>query len=421
MEQKKRAIIIGGGPAGLLAALRLTQHNDMATIVYEIRPEPTTLGGAIGIPSNGLRLLARLGLYDALLERGCLTPEIVMHSLDGSELGKLAMVSWSEQKTGFGYLRIQRTAVMDVLLEAASKAGIPVVFGKSIKAIDEDDISVTATFSDGTSDSADFMIGADGIHSAVRRLYIDPSITPKYTGIANLYALVSTKSLRKEASELRNLNPTLTEDGLFAISPCTPDGQLLYWFFSRELPPPATGDDRDGWEHRGKEEVDSVKATVLGLLGQSQSKWTIMLKDIVKSTDTVRFYPVYHIPPGVMWHRGRCLLIGDAAHAMPPHASQGVSMASEDVIMLSKLLRDFSHLPYTRIFERYEEKRRPRTEKFLTTAQRNGTVRKKVSPIKLRFYEYAVWAALGLYRMSGIGKLGINQKDLVYDPEDEAF
>lgn len=68
-----QAIIIGAGPAGILAALRLHEHNHISPTIYEIRSEPSTLGGAIGIPSNGLRLLHRLGLWDAVQGRGAET------------------------------------------------------------------------------------------------------------------------------------------------------------------------------------------------------------------------------------------------------------------------------------------------------------------------------------------------------------
>lgn len=77
-------IIVGAGPAGLLAALQLHRDLNITPTVYEIRSEPTSLGGAIGIPANGLRLLQRLGLYEEVLARGVETSDLVLHSAKGS-------------------------------------------------------------------------------------------------------------------------------------------------------------------------------------------------------------------------------------------------------------------------------------------------------------------------------------------------
>jgi 2-polyprenyl-6-methoxyphenol hydroxylase-like FAD-dependent oxidoreductase len=84
-------LVIGAGPAGLMAALHLNQSNGISCVVYEIRPEPTTLGGAIGIPSNGLRLLHRLGVYEALLARGTIISTSILHSSHGNELGEIGL------------------------------------------------------------------------------------------------------------------------------------------------------------------------------------------------------------------------------------------------------------------------------------------------------------------------------------------
>ncbi|KAJ4361233.1 hypothetical protein N0V95_002051 [Ascochyta clinopodiicola] len=372
------------------------------------------------IPSNGLRLLQRLGLYEELVAKGADTRDLVMHSLKGAVMGKMDMVSWSRKTTGFGYMRIRRTDLMDVLLDAASTAGISIQYGKHLAIIEEKNDLVTTSFSDGTTDSADFLLGCDGIHSAVRKLYVDPECTPEYTGISNMYSLLSTSQLTPSAKSMTGLNTTLTSDGLFAITPVNQARDTLYWFFSREVPIPSNGDNRDGWEQRSKQEIDAVKNTLLQILGDSDSGWLEMLRDIVHKTEHVRFYPIYKIPTGRKWHKGRCLIIGDAAHAMPPHASQGVSMALEDAFLFSKLL-DSHFSSVEDALQVYEEKRKARTEEMLKTTERNGTVRRKKGAWELWANEMAISGGLWVYKTASLDKLGLGQKPLAYDVEEEEF
>ncbi|CEL00966.1 hypothetical protein ASPCAL00558 [Aspergillus calidoustus] len=419
MTKPQKAIIIRAGPAGLAAALRLRQYNHISSVVYEITPEPTTLGGAIEIPSNGLRLLHRLGLYDSLRLRGAETSDLVLHSINGNVIGKTDLASWSRDKTGFGYLRIRRTSLMDVFYDAAKRADIPIHFGKRLVAITESSEGfITATFDDGTSDTADFLLGCDGIHSAVRKLYVDPDFEPEYSGVANVFSLLDTAPLPPAASSIDGLNATLTTDGLLALSPCTPTNEILYWFFSRQLPMPPGGGGRDGWEERGKREVENLKATLLDLLKQMTGDWGEMWKAIIHQTDVMKFYPIFRMGLGDRWSRGRCLILGDAAHAMQPHASQGVSMAMEDVFLLCRLL-ELPGRSLDEVYAVYEQKRRPRTDEMSKTAERNGNVRKKTDPWRLWLQECAISGILSAYNFFQLDRLGIGQKLVAYDVEEE--
>jgi 2-polyprenyl-6-methoxyphenol hydroxylase-like FAD-dependent oxidoreductase len=410
--------VIGAGPAGLMAALHLNQSNGISCAVYEIRPEPTTLGGAIGIPSNGLRLLHRLGVYEALLAQGSIISTSILHSSRGNELGEIDMSSWSEEKTGFGYLRIKRADLIDVLVDATQEKGIPIHYGKRMVAIEENDHGITVTFSDGTNDIGDLLLGCDGIHSRVRTLYIDPEVVPEYSGISTIYSLLPTANLPSVASSLACINATLTPDGFFALMPCTASGDSLFWFFSYEVPIPDSGNTRDGWEAENRKEVERFKSTLLDVLKDVQGEWGTLLKEVVKQTEVVKFYPIFRLPLGGNWSRGRCLLLGDAGHAMQPHAGQGVSMAAEDVFLVSRLLKAPS-TSVSDVFERFNDIRRPRVEKIFKVAARNAESRKRAGPVSQRLKEFAAWAMISVSKSFNLHKWGVWQEgDLIYDIDE---
>lgn len=401
-----------------MAALHLHRDLNINPVVYEIRSEPTSLGGAIAIPANGLRLLHRLGLYDEVLARGVETSDLVLHSLKGSVLGNVDMTSWSKPQTGFGFLRVRRSELMKVLYEAAEKAGIQIHYSKSIVGFEENDQGITATFSDGTVETADFLLGCDGIHSAVRKIYVDPEISPEYSGMSSIFSLIQTAGLPPNAKSLEGLNATLTTDGMFAVTPCKIPSDKIFWFFSREVAIPTSGDTRDGWEERGKKEVETVKETLTDLIKGAEGEWGDLLRELIRQTEVLKFYPVFRLPLGGRWSRGRCLIIGDAAHAMQPHAGQGVSMALEDVAMLSKILKSGKH-SLEDTFKVYEEKRRPRVEEMYKIAERNGNVRKKTGPWRLWMNELGISGVLWVYQLCNLDKLGLGQKPIAYDVDDE--
>ncbi|KAH6615401.1 hypothetical protein C7974DRAFT_475714 [Boeremia exigua] len=417
MARVQKAIIIGGGAAGLAAAIRLKTHNGINTVLYEIRSEPTTLGGAISIPSNGLRLLDQLGLYDELVARGSSSSHLNVHSLRGPVLVDVDMAGWSREKVGFGFMRIMRADLMDVLLRAAKRHGVAVHFGTRMTRIEENDDCVTVTFADGRTDTGDVLLGCDGIHSAVRTLHVDRDALPVYTGIANMFAILPNSSLSEQNREIAPaLHATLTSHGLLGVMPCTASSDQLYWFYSREVAVPGSDDDREGWEAYGRKEVDGFKDTIMGMINEAQGQWADQLKEIIAKTEAIKFYPIFRMPRAVKWSSKRCLLLGDAAHAMPPHAAQGTSMALEDVFLLSRVLEGGPQ-PLEEVFREYEVIRRPRVDAIGQASAENGNVRKGTSPLGLRMKETFLGAGFWVYKMVGLQRFGIgmNQKDCAYD------
>ncbi|KAH7155997.1 FAD binding domain protein [Dactylonectria macrodidyma] len=413
MSQLKKALIIGSGPTGLAAALLLKQNNHITPVVYEACIEPTTIGGAIGIPANGLRLFKLLGVYDDLMARGSSGTNIVLHSVGGSVLGQLDMVSWSKKKTGFGQLEIRRVDLMEVLCGAAKRAGIEVHYNQTLVGINERDQQVEASFSDGTTDTADFLLGCDGISSSVRKLYVDPKIQPEYSGITDIYSLVPTSDRPTPEGLLRDTHATFTTDGLFALMCCTESRDVNYWFFSSDFPASVLSGEGSGIAYDPKPIIRNAANKIKG-------EWGDVLRDFVDKSKALKLHPIMTLPLGGVWYKGRCLLLGDAAHAMSPHAGQGVSMALEDVFFLSRLLGQ-SSLQLNDIFKRYDEKRRPRTEEIYKTAKRSGARRKKTGPWHLWFSDLVMMAFLAIYHVLNLQKFGFGGKTIIYNIIEESI
>lgn len=106
---------------------------------------------------------------------------------------------------------------------------------------------------------------------------------------------------------------------------------------------------------------------------------------------------------------------------MPPHASQGVSMALEDIFLFSKMLGSCPGASLEDGLRQFEQKRMVRTEQMLKTTESRGQIRKKKEPWRLRLNEMVLSGGLWVYNTTGLSKLGMGQKMLTYDVGDEVF
>ncbi|KAL4946538.1 hypothetical protein BDV06DRAFT_182366 [Aspergillus oleicola] len=344
-----------------------------------------------------------------------------MHSLHDSILAQdNDAVAHSRSETGYGYMRVKRTDVVDVLHKAIKEAGIPVLFNKRITTIQESGSGVIATFADGTIANADMLFGCDGIHSAVRRLYVDPSQKPEYSGLAGLMAIISTANLPQSATQqIRGLTATLTGQGMFLGAPCTASGSEVFWGFQHEIAIPDANDDRDGWEVQGRYEIEGFKKNLHAVLAGGKGDWCEVLRQLVDRTEVMKFYPIYRLPLGGSWSRGKVILVGDAAHAMQPHAGQGVGMALEDVFLISRLLADPSR-PIEEVGDSFHKIRKPRVEEIYQTASHNAGARKNTGPWGQWMREWVIWASFAIpLGMASKSKRVLGQKFTTYDIEEE--
>lgn len=218
---KPNVAIIGSGLAGLSLALALHQQSIPVT-VYESRPGPLNIGGAVMLSHTALRILDYLGVYKAVREKGYNFETLHYRDLSGKLLETYDF--GGEDKYGYKGLHIYRYVLIDELLAAIKEKEIPIQFGrKFLKVIgDSPTDGVTFAFADGSTESATILVGADGIHSTVRE-YLYPDLEPKFIGMAGITAAVPTAQLK--LPEDYHIPVTITSSqGGFVIAPQQIDG-----------------------------------------------------------------------------------------------------------------------------------------------------------------------------------------------------
>jgi salicylate hydroxylase len=292
----KSCIIVGAGIAGATAALALNNAGIKCTI-YELRNAPSTIGGAVNLTPNALRLLYSLGVFP----QGCPVDSIEIFSIHtGRRLGELPF-----QKSG-GSLRVLREELQRALLGKVKSSGIEVVFGSKFLSAEHDGERVKVMFENGTQVHGDFVIGCDGMHSAVRTLFVDPTRLPIYTGVAVAYSIFSCEGIN---THFRSTALNSGRYGSLMTTYVDPNKKFMSAGAVMETPPQ---EDKEGWRVRGSDQQATMRE-IERRFGVSKLP---CLMEIVGKMEESTFFPVYRLPPGGQWCKGRVILLGDAAHGV---------------------------------------------------------------------------------------------------------
>lgn len=307
--------VIGGGVGGLAASLALRQVG-IDTTVFERQQRFPRVAVGIVLTPNGVRALDVLGVGDQVRERGhCLSREAAhqVSTLDGQSLGALRYGEF-HQRHGTPFVVIRRAELQQILLDAHGQTGLRM--GATLLEVRDGDHAATAYFADGSHVSADAVIGADGLRSAVR---------------AQLFGM---EPPRHVATTLRGITrrelPPGRTDGFTVVGPglgvfFAPLGPAeMYWT--------ATIVSSEGWPRDPAESMERLL--------ESLENWPPIVSELVRAVD--REYLVAtdlaDRPPLALWSKGRITLLGDAAHAMTNFLGQGANTTLEDAVVLAGCL-----------------------------------------------------------------------------------
>lgn len=321
--------ICGAGLAGLGLALALHSHGIKCTIFEAVETPERAARGSLQIAPNGQVVLDKYGVWTDLSKSSKFYHNARIMKNDGTLMNEIML----GDKDTFGYesMRVVRRTLVAKLASTIRDRGMDIHCNKKfVRILSETDSGVTIEFADGTTAAASMLVGADGIHSRLRStLY--PSVKTQYIGSIAIGGSVSASEIAGPQDIPYGLY--LSEHGSAMIGSHTPDDTDYVAFVGR----PHADLGREGWK-----EMFKTKDRLRRVLQENQDDWPIHVRSAIANLrdDDLWLWPLYVLPELESWSSmaGRVILIGDAAHAMPPTAGQGANMAFEDGYTLGLVL-----------------------------------------------------------------------------------
>jgi 2-polyprenyl-6-methoxyphenol hydroxylase-like FAD-dependent oxidoreductase len=301
--------IIGGGIGGLTAAVALARRG-LAAEVFEQAPVLEEVGAGVGLWPNAMTALEPIGLSGKVAGLAVKVARQGLRRSDGTWLmcfpGELMVERW-----GAGFALVHRAELQQLL--AAELGSSAIHLGARCTGFENGSRAVTARFADGREVQADVLVGADGVHSAVRAALFGPAPL-RYRGYVTVRGITPAGSVPLPADGYE----TWGRGARFGLGPTS--GQRIIWY--------ATWNAAAG----GKDDGDTA-ARLRELFGGWHDPVPAIV-DATPETDLIR-NDIYDRRPTRAWSRGRVALIGDAIHPMTPDLAQGACQAIVDATTLA--------------------------------------------------------------------------------------
>jgi salicylate hydroxylase len=368
-----RALVVGGGIGGTAAAVALARAG-IDVQVYEQAHQLAEVGAGVSLAPNGLRMLERLGVGEGI---GRLGARHVSTQLMLSD-GRPARHEPHQFARAGRNVGIHRADLLGLL--AAELPPGTVRTGHRCTSLRQDAGSAVVGFANGTTATADVVIGADGIHSVLQGFVVAPA-EPIFSGVVAYRGLVPCL----DGYPAGTMRMWVGESKHFLVFPVRAGRLLNYVGFV-----PSETSVRESWSAPG--DPAALAAHFAG--------WDPVIGQVIAAISgpggSGFQWGMYDRAPLPRWSSGRLTLLGDAAHPMLPHLGQGVNQALEDAVALAALLGAVtSSAGVPRALAAYEELRRDRTARVQLGSRRNGAGydRSGSQLIDRRWiYEYDAWA-----------------------------
>jgi len=336
MSEARSVLIVGGSTSGNSLAVLLRRAGVEVDLV-EISPDWNVHGSGITLQGNALRVLREVGVWEEVRSRGFGFDTLGLTAVDGTVLHVAEDI-----RTGGpdlpATLGMRRADLQRVLTDAVRACGARVRLGCTVESLEQDGDGVDVRFSDGTRGRYGLVVAADGVGSPTRAM-IGVTDRPEPTGMG-IWRVCAPRPKTVERTDLAYGGPC------YIAGYCPTGEDSLYAYLVEPRRDRATLDP------------DSYAREMRRLAEGYGGVWTEIRASITDSSQ-VHYGWFDRLLVEGPWHRGRVVLVGDAAHACPPTLAQGAAMCLEDAAVLAELLTTHDTWDDA-LLSRYRERRMPR-------------------------------------------------------------
>jgi 2-polyprenyl-6-methoxyphenol hydroxylase-like FAD-dependent oxidoreductase len=333
--------IIGASITGLTLAIALLDaklYQAESITIYDLRspntPDPANSSGVILTP-NGLKVLDALDILPRFAD-ACWLSEYRTYKNERDETTRKTLIA-NESLYGYKNHRVWRRILLDVLREMLREKTVRIAWESKFDGIVHEDEEGVVFRINSNEVSASLLVGADGVHSSVRR-YVSPKDGPaEFTGIAGVLSHIRWDSVDWPYPDYERACTIQGKPGALVLMPEDRPGSIIMVAMQLKM----DNRSRQDWEALGGD-----KQFLVDFYARYKAEWEsktarAIIDSVCSTPDTLFMWPYLRMAPLKRWYSekaAKVIILGDAAHALPPSSGQGVNQAMEDVAALTKLL-----------------------------------------------------------------------------------
>ncbi|MFI1840042.1 FAD-dependent oxidoreductase [Streptomyces olivaceoviridis] len=349
MSTARTVLVIGGGAAGNAVTVLLRRAGLTVDLIEAKDDWNATAGSGITLQGNALRVLRELGVWERVKASGFAFDSVGITAPDGTVLHVAR-----DLRTGGDDLPatvgMQRPQLQQILIDAVRAGGATVRLGTTAEILGQDADGVSIRFSDGGEGRYDLVIAADGLGSSTRAA-IGIDARPEPTGMA-IWRVAAPRPAGVVRTDLAYGGPA------YIAGYCPTSDTTLYAYVV------------EGNRDRASIPPETYADEMRRLASAYGGHWPEITEHITDPAK-VNYTWFDRLLVEGSWHRGRVVLIGDAAHCCPPTLAQGAALSLEDALVLARLLTA-SDTWDDALFQAYYERRVARVRPVVEASVRIG-------------------------------------------------
>ncbi|GEN50740.1 FAD-dependent oxidoreductase [Alkalibacterium pelagium] len=350
-------VIIGAGVGGLSLAIGLKKLG-IDSQIFETWPYERVEGSSYRMSRSGVYALKELGLINEVKNNSSSADYLKILTKENIEFINMNM--FQSEKFEERSIFIQRSDLIEILTDKAKDLGISIDYGKKLTHFDQNEEEVTAYFEDGTAVNGSILLGADGLHSAVRK-QMDGNDELRFLNCFGLYGILSSQDIPED------------------ILPLLEKTECLYMGKGFNIMVSNSNPNREwdiNWQSSGYLEEPMPSETFEQLSQDELKDWLISnyeisgsLAQLIKQTKKIIPKQIYTVSNLESLSKGRVAILGDAAHGIDPNTGSGSSVALEDAVYLASLLSKYD---YSKAFYHHEHDRKERVKAIQEYAENDN-------------------------------------------------